>query len=235
MYITTQNTIMRKFNIILLLLFLNSSVFAQCNQYFVLKKGTTWKFSSYNAKGKLQGTNEQKVISYKETDTGFESKLLITSKDEKGNQLIDGTTTLICKDGIIFFDLEDMIPEETMQSFQSFEMTMKGTNVELPNDLSTGQELKDADMTMDVNMAPMKIKVNIKITDRKVLGEEKITTSAGTFDCYKISQKLYMKAMVKVEGSSIEWFAKGIGIVKSEFYNKKGKLSGYSLLTEYSE
>lgn len=226
---------MRKFNIVLLLLFLNSSVFAQCSQFFVLNKGTTWKVSNYSAKGKLQGTSEQKAINYKKTDNGFESTLLVTSKDEKGKQLIDGTTKLTCKDGIIYFDLKDMIPEETMQSFQSFEMTMEGTNIELPNDLNVGQSLKDADMIMTVDMSPMKVKVNVKIFQRKVIGEEKITTPAGTFDCYKISQKLYMKAMMKVEGNSIEWFAKGVGMVKSEFYNKKGKLSSYSILTEYSE
>jgi hypothetical protein len=41
--------------------------------------------------------------------------------------------------------------------------------------------------------------------------------------------------MVKTEASSKEWYAEGVGLVKSEIYNKKGKLMGYSELTSFEK
>jgi len=43
-----------------------------------------------------------------------------------------------------------------------------------------------------------------------------------------------MKTIMKMETSSTEWFSKEVGMVKSESYNKKGKLISYSLLTAYN-
>jgi len=40
---------------------------------------------------------------------------------------------------------------------------------------------------------------------------------------------------IKVEVSGTEWYAKGTGLVRSESYDKKNKLTGYTVLTEYSE
>ena len=41
--------------------------------------------------------------------------------------------------------------------------------------------------------------------------------------------------MFKVKMSGIEWIAKNIGVVKSESYNKKGKLESSTLLTKITK
>ena len=41
-----------------------------------------------------------------------------------------------------------------------------------------------------------------------------------------------MTTIVKIEGSSTEWYSEGIGMVRSESFNAKGKLTGYSVLTK---
>jgi hypothetical protein len=40
---------------------------------------------------------------------------------------------------------------------------------------------------------------------------------------------------IKRLGSSKQWFAEGIGMVKSEEYNKKGKFIGKSVLTKFED
>jgi hypothetical protein len=67
-----------------------------------------------------------------------------------------------------------------------------------------------------------------------VLAEETLNTPAGKFDCFKISQKVFMKTLGKIEINSIEWYSEDVGMVKSETYDKKGKLKTYSLLTTYN-
>ena len=80
--------------------------------------------------------------------------------------------------------------------------------------------------------------MTIKILNRKVESKESITTPAGTFSCFKITYD--MESSTKIMGmntnvklSSIDYLAEGIGVVKTESYDKKGELSGYSLLTAY--
>lgn len=226
---------MKKLLLVLFLSVVASYSFAQCNAYYVIKKGTSWTISNFNAKGKLQGKTIQKVTEYKGTSNGFEATIDITSVDDKGEQYLAGSTTLICEDGVIYFDLEDMLPDEAMKSIESFDVSVDGTNLELPNNMEAGQSLKDAQLTMNVDATPLKMKFIVNVTERKVEAEESIKVPAGSFDCFKISQKIYTKTMVKVESSSTEWYAKGVGMVKSETYNKKGKMVGYSLLTAYTE
>ena len=73
--------------------------------------------------------------------------------------------------------------------------------------------------------------LTIHTTNRKVEARESYTCPAGTFECLVISQTTQTKMVMKIETSSKEWYAKEIGMVRSEFYNKKGVLKGYSLLT----
>ena len=95
--------------------------------------------------------------------------------------------------------------------------------------------LKDAEMNMHVDATPMQLNFILTIYNRKVDAEESLKTPAGTFNCVKISQSQHLKAMISMDTNSIEWYAEGVGLVRSESYNKKGKLMGYSLLTAFSE
>ncbi|MFN0275221.1 MAG: hypothetical protein ACKVPJ_05725, partial [Chitinophagales bacterium] len=57
----------------------------------------------------------------------------------------------------------------------------------------------------------------------------------GSFECVKFSETIHMKMLFKVTAKSITWMAEDVGVVKSESYNDKGKLEGYSLLTKFTE
>ena len=226
---------MKKILLILLLSVLVQYTKAQCNEFYALKKGTAWQISNFNAKEKYLGKTIQTVKEYKKTASGFEATIEVVSEDDKGEQYVAGATSIKCEDGIIFFNLEDMFPDEAMKSIENFEVKVDGTNLELPDDLKVGQTLKDAELTMQVDASPLKMTFIISVTNRVVEAQENLKVPAGSFDCYKIKQNVNTKTMVKVESNTIEWYAKGVGMIKSETYNKKGKLVGYSLLSAYKE
>ncbi len=224
---------MKKYLLLAASILFSLALSAQCNQYYHVKNGTSWTISNYNAKGKLQGKTIQKITAYKESSNGFEATFEITSVDKKGEQTTLGSSTLICQDGVIYFDMQDLFPEEQMQAMQDFDMSVEGTNLELPASLKTGQELKDANIIMNIS-GPMAMAFKINVTERKVIGEETLNTPAGSFECFKISQNIQMKTIIKMEMRSTEWYSKEVGMVKSESYNKKNKLVSYSLLTAYN-
>lgn len=226
---------MRNLIYVVVLLAFSGNGFAQCNEFYQFKEGSEWEMESYDAKGKLSGTNRQKVISYQGSSNSFTAKVHSTVMDKKGKEVMQGDLDFKCQDGTMIIDMRNFINEEQMKAFQNYEMQMQGENLEVPNTISVGQTLKDGSITMTAANSPIPMNMSVSITDRKVVGKESITTPAGTFDCYKITSnstvKTKMAIGMTIEFSTIEWLAPKVAVVKSESY-RKGKLQGYSLLTK---
>jgi len=69
------------------------------------------------------------------------------------------------------------------------------------------------------------------VKNRQVGNRETLTTPAGKFDCIKIKQDVVTKTGFTVTIETVQWYAEGVGVVKSESY-RKDKLIGYSELTK---
>jgi hypothetical protein len=98
--------------------------------------------------------------------------------------------------------------------------------------MKAGDLLKNGDMKIAFSSGGMTImNMSFSVTNRKVEAVESVTTPAGTFDCYKISFDVATKMMVNVKTKGVEWYAKGVGMVKTETYSTDGKLLGSNILT----
>jgi len=63
--------------------------------------------------------------------------------------------------------------------------------------------------------------------------EENIETPAGTYNCLKITYNIRSQyGFLSDNRSVVDWHNKELGTVRSESFNKKGKLIGYSVLQE---
>ncbi|MEP5613523.1 MAG: hypothetical protein ABJP45_14825, partial [Cyclobacteriaceae bacterium] len=143
-----------------------------------------------------------------------------------------------CQNGEYFLNLESMFSQLTSQyEAQGMKVSVDNGMSVIPNNLAVGDKLEDVTMTMKMSSAAFNMNMMITVSDRTVTGKETITTPAGTFDCMILSQKTTTKMgeMMTVTTSSKEWLSKGVGSVRSENYDKKGKLEGYTLLTKFSE
>jgi hypothetical protein len=204
---------------------------AQCNEFYLLEKGTEWEMESYNAKDKKTGRSYMKVKDIEGNAKGYVANVLSVLYDEKGKVMHDGELEFSCKDGTMYIDMRRYLNDEQMKSFGQMDMEITSENLEFPNKLSVGQVLKDASITMAIK-GSMPMKFTTEIVERKVEGKETITTPAGTFECYKISSKTRVKSIMSAEYKSVEWVALKVGTVRSESYNRGGKLTGYTILTK---
>ena len=119
-----------------------------------------------------------------------------------------------------------------MQAYQNMEVDVDASDFEMPNlDEAEGTQLKDGSIRIAIGGGAPGLTMNISITDRKIEKKESYTSPAGTFDCIVLSQKVKTKMVVNIEGSSKEWYSENVGVVRTESYNKSGKMTGYSLLT----
>jgi hypothetical protein len=213
---------------------ISSSVFAQdCIFYFPESVGTQLVYKNYDKKDKPVSTVSQEVTSYKKTASGAEASILVKSFDDKDKQVGENTLQVRCEAGIFYFDMKGFFSPETMSAYKDMEVKVSTENLEVPSRLKVGDKLKDGSVTMDVSTGGFKIaSLSAFITERTVDAQESVTTPAGTFACYKFSETVTAKVMVKTTSKSYEWLCPNVGVVKSENYSSDGKLSSRMELIE---
>ncbi|RLD72009.1 MAG: hypothetical protein DRJ10_19000 [Bacteroidetes bacterium] len=218
-------------------LFFSNTLEAQdCDFYFSTDKGTIVETTSYDKKGKETDKYYQEVLDYSKSNGVTEVKIE-TRLDEEGVDTMGvHQFTVKCENGEFFVNMGEYVDKNSMSAYQGMDMEVETDNMTMPSNLSAGQTLNDGSVAIKISNSGVKIMtMTVNVTNRKVEGFEKITTPAGTFDCVKISFDSEMKMIFKIKTSSIQWFCKDIGVVKSENYNKKGKLDGSTMITKITK
>lgn len=98
----------------------------------------------------------------------------------------------------------------------------------LPARLAVGLDLGTGNLILNVSG----MKMTQSITSNKCVAREEITTTAGTFDCYVVEQSYTAKlGPIKVNGSTKTYYSRGIGMVKQQSLDKRGKVTSEQVLT----
>jgi len=121
---------------------------------------------------------------------------------------------------------------ESTNQYKSFETKVETENVTIPTNAKPGDVLPDGKVVATIITPGMPITITVNLTNRKVEANETITTPAGTFNCLKITYDFSLKMLLTLRGKAAQWYADGVGLVKTENYNKKGKLTGFSQVTK---
>ena len=208
-----------------------------CRNYFYLTNNATIELKVYDKKGKESATQTMKVSDVKKSGGGYESTINTSMTDDKGKETMKSSGRYKCENGMLMADIRMSMPSEQMQAYEGPQATLNPAFLEYPNNMSAGQALKDADFNMDFEMKKGTGKINITFreTNRKVEKKETITTPAGTWEAWVITYDANFRAVMGGIGipSSMkgkEWFVPNFGVVKTETYNKNGKLMGSTIL-----
>ncbi|MFK5971921.1 MAG: hypothetical protein QM485_01440 [Flavobacteriaceae bacterium] len=209
-----------------------------CSQYYPMIEGSSFEYTNTNKKGKIEGITQYTVASVTSKGSATTATLALKMTDKKGKEIFTTNYNFTCDNNMVKIDYKSLFPSQMMQQYSDMGMKMdiSGTDIELPNSLSVGKELSDANVTVKMSMSGIKMNISVKQTNRKVEKKETITTPAGTFDCYLLTENTTSKTMgANIEMRSKLWLAKGIGMVKQETYKKNGSLISRSELTKYSK
>lgn len=218
------------------ILFLTSTItmFSQdCSKFYPFSEGTTMEITSYEKNQKVSAIIEYTVENVSNVSGSEVATMNTVIKDKKGKLIMETGYEISCSNDKVSIDFKSMMNPQVMQQFKDMETEVTGTNLVLPNNLSVGQTLPDASVDIKMSMSGINMNIATNTTNREVIGKESITTPAGTFDCYVITYttEIAMSMGVNQSSSAKEWIAEGVGMVKHEDYNKKGKLTNSSLLT----
>lgn len=122
----------------------------------------------------------------------------------------------------------DASEEEKQQAIAKMKelITTSGEMRGIPQHPVTGK-LPDFEFQFKIAIVNM----TISGSKRAITGTERIDTPAGTYDCFILEETITTKAMMTKEvEKTISWYAYGIGMVKQETYDKKGKLTTTTIL-----
>jgi hypothetical protein len=232
---------MKQLCLLALTLFAAFYSYAQdCKNYYFMTSNAKVQMTMYDKKGKETGVQTWTIADVKNNGSAFTSTVSTVFTDEKGKEITKSNGTYICDGGVLKADIKMSMPQGHIQG-NSAEAKMDAAYIEYPPGMAAGQALKDANFEMDTETSGMKSHVTFKQTNRKVADKEKITTPAGSWDAYKITYDGFFKIKmmigigVPMNMKVTEWFVPNFGIVKSETYDKNGKLMGSSALTSMSK
>ncbi|TLP74406.1 DUF3108 domain-containing protein [Maribacter sp. ACAM166] len=214
----------------------NSIAQNNCSKFYPMTEGVAMEYTNYNKKGKVEGVSSYKVTEVDTDGSITNATMAINLKDEKGKDIYSTDYKLSCSGNMVTLDFESLLPSEMMEQYGDMDIDISGNDIEIPNDLSVGQNLSDANVTMKIGMSGINMNMVVDMKNRKVEKKENVTTPAGTYDCYVIySENQSKMMMVNQVYPSRVWLAEGVGMVKQETYKKNGNLMASTELTAYSK
>ena len=168
-----------------------------------------------------------KINSYTETTatkvTGDADNCTVTYSmmvmDNKKNPVLKQpmTQTFEVKNGTVTYDPKSLVG----QIMEGMQVAVTGTPFQLPSNVKVGDTF--GDYTITLNLAG--IKTNTEVTGVKAVAEETLDVNGTSIDCVVIENTTVSK-VIGIKQTAIQkiWYGHGIGPVKTNMYNKKGKL-----------
>jgi hypothetical protein len=210
-----------------------SLVFGQdCKLYYPATENAQLEYKNFDKKNKLTGTSKQRVKEIKKGPDAITAIIEAEYFDNKGASQGKAEMTARCEKGVFYLDMKNYMNQQSMESYKDMEMSIEGGSLEMPSKLNVGDVLKSGDMKMTFSSNGMTfMTMSISISNRKVEAIEDVTTDAGTFSCHKISYDATTKMGITISSKGVEYYNDDIGMVKSETFDKKGELQGYTVIS----
>lgn len=187
--------------------------------FFLHKEGVKLIYADKDKKGKINNYSETtatKVTGDVDNCTVTYSMMVM---DKKKTPILKQpmTQTFEVKNGTVTYDPKSLVG----QVMEGMQVTVTGTLFQLPSNVKVGDTFGDYTITM--NLAG--IKTNTEVTDVKAVAEETLDVNGTSIDCVVIENTTVSK-VIGIKQTAVQkiWYGHGIGPVKTNMYNKKGKL-----------
>lgn len=212
-------------------------------QYFCSNNGTELHYVNYDGSGQSVSNETATVVNVSNNGSMKTAQYLtkIVNNKAKNNTSYtlydwsyDGTTT-VCQEDLAYGpyirgNSDPAKYDSAARTVYREEIKYEGDNTfSLSNEAKPGMSMPDRNYSAIIN----KFRNDVNVSGAAYMGTEMVNTTAGKFDCVKISYLRRTKVVVKTTTWRVtEWYAVGVGLVKSEAYDTKGKLAAKTLLVK---
>lgn len=204
-------------------------------------EGTVIQCGYLNKKGKKVSEMTMTLIDKSKAEDGgsvlhIREEMYIDGKPHRVDMKMTYTNTQMILNKSVFFT--NTIMTQAKQ-YDDWHFDVAGDDPVLPLQMSVGDELPNYTLTLLQLAAPNVIVTTVaKTTARKIVRQEEVSVTAGTFEAYVLEEISVAMVEVPIIGNisssaiSTSWIVPGMGIVKQVSANIKGKMqSGLELLS----
>ena len=136
----------------------------------------------------------------------------------------------------LFYDMKYFMPLNVAIQFKNYSVIATGNAYEIPSQISIGQILPN--IRINYNFIPnlsglSSATTTVSYMNRTVQKREKVTTTAGTFTCWKITEDAEIKTNIITKQKISRWINGDIGFVKIEIRDTNGNLLETEELTRF--
>ena len=192
--------------------------------FYLQKEGVKLGYTITDKKGKVDGYSESKVVSVKSSGAQTAVTMQTMVKDKNGKALLQNPFELsvTIENGTVIMSPKALVGKIVEG------LSINGEDLKLPVNLTTGAPLNDYSITMGI----AGINTTTQVTGVKAVAEETIEVSGHRIPCVVVESTASVKVL-GINRSSLQktWYGRGIGIVKLETYDSKGKLESTQTLT----
>lgn len=195
--------------------------------FFGYKEGVKLTFADLDKKGKPTAHSVNEITKLEgEAPFNCTVEYTVSLLDDKKNPLgIEMVQSYSIRNGIVTFD-EDSFAG---QMLQGMEVKISGTLFRLPSNAKVGDTFEDYSVL--INMGG--IKSTAHVTNIGITAEETLTIDGVDIECVVVENNTASKAIgIKSEGTQKIWYGRGYGAVRTETYDKKGKILTTNALVE---
>lgn len=198
--------------------------------YFCDKPGTRLEYERhYVDSGKLKWRHLMEIgqSTYSQTANVLEYSSTFTKAS--GALMYGGPVELLAKtgDSYVELDLAASIASVFRNYVGSKALSYEPCLSRLSSQMKPGDVLEDARFELFV----LGFRYSVAVTERLVLKQESIKTPAGEFDCMVVREHKVEKGPGRNrETTALTWYAKSVGMVRHDTYDKNGKLETSELL-----
>lgn len=199
--------------------------------------GTTLHYGYVDKKGKPIREATFTLVSKSSGEQGTVLNILMESMVDGVLAQADLKMTYTADDIILdrSFLMSNTIVEQG-QKYKDAKIDASGDNPTIPINMKIGDVFPNYKLFLRVVGPNVVVATTASTTSRKITGKEEITIPAGIFEAFVLEEDILstvniMGININATGKGTSWVVPGMGIVKQNNANKKGKSTGgYQLI-----
>jgi len=214
---------MKKIALIIALLLMTFKLLAQdCSQYMYMKKNRIIESTCYDEKGNILRKVISTVADVSTTNGTTTANVVSEYFDKSGKADGKKNISYKCNGGKFIMDMGSNTPQQG-------NVKLNVSSMEYPAGMKVGDHLNSVTSQMEEKIGGTTSMGTSQI-DRTVVAKETVTTTAGTWNSFKIINKTTTMIkgykMAPFTSESTEWYVPNFGIVKFQVIGLTTEITG---------
>lgn len=197
-----------------------------CDAAAEWQPGSTWVYRWYNADKKNAYTTTHRVLHPPPASDHREVQLVVV--DAFQDTVHRSSYQIRCDATGVYQDLLAKLTPDMLRTLTGVSLRSTGKGWQLPIGMQPGDSIPQAfDHIEGFDQATKILEFDLAIGPVHILAREDLATPAGGFPCMTLAYELWVTQVVRKQFQMRDWYAPGVGVVRREVFDRRGKFFGY--------